>query len=49
MSEQDIQLEKQCDYCKGEGIVDGAMCVACKGERVVLTELGERIVDLVGR
>jgi DnaJ-class molecular chaperone len=42
-------LEKQCDYCNGEGVVDDAPCVVCKGGRMVLTELGERMVDLIDR
>lgn len=43
------ELEKQCDYCKGEGIIDGDQCHVCRGERVVLTEFGERIMDFIDR
>lgn len=42
-------LEKQCDYCKGEGIVGGETCVGCNGNPKVLTEFGERVVDLIDR
>jgi len=42
-------LEKQCDYCNGEGIIDGDTCVVCKGDRQVLTEFGERVADLIDR
>jgi hypothetical protein len=43
------ELEKQCENCHGEGIVDGGLCVICHGERVVLTEFGERLADLIDR
>lgn len=43
------ELEKQCDYCHGEGVVDGGLCVVCRGNRTVFTEFGERLVDLIDR
>jgi len=42
-------LEKECDYCKGEDMVDGEVCTVCNGDRLVLTAFGERLVDLIDR
>lgn len=49
MDAKDLELEKQCENCNGEGIMDGDQCVVCRGERAVLTEFGERVMDFIDR
>lgn len=43
------ELEKQCEKCAGKGVVDGDQCIVCRGERLVLTEFGEKVMDLIDR
>jgi len=49
MDAKDLELEKECRNCHGEGIVDCELCAVCQGERTVLTDFGERVADLIDR
>jgi DnaJ-class molecular chaperone len=49
MESKELELERECKNCHGEGVADGELCVVCKGDRRVLTEFGERVADLIDR
>jgi DnaJ-class molecular chaperone len=42
-------FETECENCRGSGLADGGICIDCCGQGTVLTELGERIIDLILR
>lgn len=47
MGAEQIELEMTCDNCGGIGSVDGDLCIVCDGNGKVLTDIGERIAQLI--
>jgi DnaJ-class molecular chaperone len=44
-----LELEEDCGACQGEGVVGGDICPVCRGDRVVLTDIGERLVEIIDK
>jgi DnaJ-class molecular chaperone len=42
-------LEKVCPDCDGRRFWDRGRCQTCKGNGMVATELGQRIIDFIAR
>jgi DnaJ-class molecular chaperone len=42
-------LEEKCEQCDGTGAQYRSRCSACEGKRLVPTELGEGVLNLVRR
>jgi hypothetical protein len=42
-------VEIECDYCEGGKVRLKSRCPRCDGKRVVPTELGQEILDLIRR
>ena len=48
LEESDLDLEVLCPICAGRAMPP-SNCEGCQGRRWVLTDLGERILDLLRR
>lgn len=48
-----LELEHQCEYCQGKGIVSAPFqvvsCLACDAEGTVLTPDGQKVADVFAR
>ena len=49
MDAEDLELEKECESCSGTGVYHNDRCPDCKGDGVIITEIGAGILDFVLR